>query len=78
MYKDSFLRSALKTLSWRVIATLATGILVWLFTKDLKAALAVGGLEALAKMFLYYAHERAWNGLTWGRQLQQELGHETV
>ncbi|SMF78080.1 DUF2061 domain-containing protein [Pseudobacteriovorax antillogorgiicola] len=67
MSQETLKRSLLKTCSWRIIATLATGLLVYIFTQDLHAALAVGGLEAIAKMVLYYGHERLWNSVHWGR-----------
>ena len=53
-------RSLAKTLSWRVTATTTTFIIAWIVTGDLGAGAAIGGVEAVAKMFLYYGHERAW------------------
>ena len=52
--------SFLKTISWRIIGTLDTMIIAYLFTGELKIAVSIGGLEVITKMFLYYAHERAW------------------
>ncbi len=52
--------SLAKTLSWRVLATFTTFCIAWAVTGDITAGLAVGGIEAVAKMFLYYVHERAW------------------
>ena len=49
-----------KTLSWRVVATTTTFLIAWAVTGDLGAGAAVGGIEAVAKMALYYGHERAW------------------
>ena len=53
-------RHLAKTLTWRVIATGTTFLLAWLFTDDIEVAAAIGGTEAVAKMILYYAHERVW------------------
>ncbi len=52
--------SVAKTLTWRVIATATTFTIAALVTNDLGVGLAIGGTEAVAKMGLYYAHERAW------------------
>lgn len=71
MYRESSVRSVVKTLSWRVLATLTTAVLVYAFTGQLKLAALVGGLEVLAKMVLYFVHERAWDKLTYGRHLIQ-------
>lgn len=56
----SKLTSLFKTISWRVIATLTTIALAWIFTDDISIALKIGGVELFAKMALYYYHERAW------------------
>jgi len=53
-------RHILKTLTWRVIGTLDTMILSWLITGNWKFGVAIGGVELITKMVLYYLHERAW------------------
>ena len=53
--------SLLKALSWRVIATLATTLVVFLLSGQIDLALEVGALEATLKIGLYYFHERTWN-----------------
>ena len=68
MYSESSTRSLAKTISWRVIATLTTTIIVWLVTGKLTLAVAVGGIEAVTKMVLYYGHERLWDRIRIGRK----------
>ncbi len=53
-------KSLMKTISWRIIASLTTAIITWMITGELSVALTVGGAEAIVKMGLYYLHERAW------------------
>lgn len=53
-------RHILKTVSWRIIGTLDTMILSWIITGSLKIGVAIGGVEVITKMILYYFHERAW------------------
>ena len=53
-------RHILKTISWRIIGTLDTMILSWIITGSWKFGVAIGGVELLTKMVLYYLHERAW------------------
>lgn len=67
MYKEKHSRSIVKTISWRITATVTTVLLVWGFTGQLAAAFVVGGIEVFLKMFLYYLHERTWNKITFGR-----------
>ena len=53
-------RHILKTISWRIIGTLDTMILSWIITGNWKFGVAIGGVEVITKMVLYYFHERAW------------------
>lgn len=69
MFEESTARSIVKAVSWRILATLTTAILVFAFTRQLDVAVAVGLLEAVAKMILYIGHERVWNKLGFGRRV---------
>ena len=59
-YRESHLRSFLKALSWRVLATTATAVIAWFITDDISTAIAIGSIEFIAKFFIYYGHERIW------------------
>ena len=67
MFKEGKKRSFIKMISWRVWATITTMILVYIFTRKLTIAVTVGALEVVAKMILYYLHERVWNKIKIGR-----------
>ena len=64
---DSHLRSVVKGLVWRCLATIATIALVYTFTHRLALSFEVGAVEVVLKLTLYYGHERAWNSVSWGR-----------
>lgn len=68
MFRDTHARSVLKALSWRIFGTLVTSALVFLFTRRLVLSLAVGGIEFVSKIALFWAHERLWDRLPWGKQ----------
>ena len=53
-------RHILKTITWRIIGTLDTMILSWVITGNWKCGIAIGGVESVTKMVLYYFHERVW------------------
>ena len=53
-------RHVAKALSWRMVGTVDTFLLAWLFTGSLEIGALVGGTEVITKTFLYYLHERAW------------------
>lgn len=59
-FKESRMRSILKGLTWRILATTTTGIIAYYVTGSIKPALAIGGVEFVTKFFIYYLHERAW------------------
>jgi len=61
-------RTLMKTLSWRIVATSTTVILVFLLTKNLTTSASIGLLEIIVKTAIYFAHERIWNKLNFGRE----------
>jgi adenylylsulfate kinase len=67
MFKETKIRSVIKAFSWRFLATLTTFTLVWVFTGKIDTALAVGGLEVILKMLIYFLHERGWDKIRWGK-----------
>jgi len=60
-------RSLAKAITWRTIATLTTMTLVFMHTKQWSITLAVGGLDVISKLVFYFAHERIWAMIDWGR-----------
>ena len=60
-------RTIAKTLTWRVTASLTTFIIAWALTGDLLIGVSIGSIEAIAKFFLYYFHERIWNNISWAK-----------
>ncbi len=68
MFRETHARSVAKALSWRVMGTIATSAIVFLFTKRLVVSLAVGGIEFLTKVGLFWLHERLWDRLRYGKQ----------
>ncbi len=61
------LRSIAKTVSWRIVGTLDTIGISWLLTGEAETALAIGSVELVTKMILYFGHERLWNKIKFGR-----------
>lgn len=58
--KESHLRSILKGLSWRVVATTTIILIAYYKTGDITFALEIGAIEFVLKFLLYYGHERLW------------------
>lgn len=58
---DPRAKSALKTVTWRVLASTDTLIIAWVLTGSFTLAGSIMSVEIVTKMFLYYAHERVWS-----------------
>ena len=58
--QDSKARSLIKSLSWRLIATLTTMVISYVVTTHVLFAVKIGAAELVFKLLLYYIHERLW------------------
>ena len=61
-------RSILKTISWRIVGTIDTVVISWILTGQIETALAIGSVELVTKMILYFGHERIWNLIPYGKE----------
>jgi uncharacterized membrane protein len=64
---EAHTRTIVKAISWRVIATMTTMTIVFLFTRMIILTLGVGLAEVIAKITFYYLHERIWDRISWGK-----------
>jgi uncharacterized membrane protein len=60
------IRSLMKTLSWRAIATTDTIIIARIITGSWTVGFGIASIEIVTKMVLYYLHERGWSAFDWG------------
>lgn len=58
--RESRLRSVLKAITYRITGTITTAGIVFVVTGDLAVTAAIGLFEPVAKLVIYYVHERAW------------------
>jgi uncharacterized membrane protein len=69
--RDRPVKSVLKAITWRIIASATTFALAMIFFGTdpyaLEKATGVAVAESGIKMFLYFLHERAWTSIRWGR-----------
>lgn len=52
--------SAIKTVTWRLIATATTTILSLVFIGEIDTSIKIGGGDLVVKMLFYFGHERIW------------------
>ena len=68
MFRETQARSVAKSLSWRLLGTVSTAVLVFIFSGRIVLSIAVGTAEFFAKLGLYWVHERFWDRLNYGRR----------
>lgn len=68
MYKETNKRSIVKGITWRVLATTTTMVIVYIFFGRLDLAIATGLIESVFKIGLFWVHEKAWFKVRWGRK----------
>lgn len=68
MSHETHARSIVKSLVWRVIASIITLVVLYILTGKAIQSLEATGAAALVSMVAYYLHERMWNAIQWGRE----------
>ena len=61
-------RSFVKALSYRIWGTLSSVAVAYVITKNASLSVTIAFWETVVKVFIYYAHERGWNKVKWGRK----------
>jgi uncharacterized membrane protein len=61
-------RSFVKALSYRIWGTLSSVAVAYVITKNASLSITIAFWETVVKIFIYYAHERGWNYVQWGRK----------
>jgi uncharacterized membrane protein len=64
--QESNARSLVKGVSWRVVGSVDTFLLSWLFSHSPGVAVKIAGAETITKILIYFFHERAWQRVRWG------------
>ena len=64
---DTHKRTIVKTITWRIVATLTTVLVIYLWTNSWSLALGSGLIANALKTIFYYIHERIWNLVNFGR-----------
>jgi adenylylsulfate kinase len=65
--KDTRIRSFIKGISWRIIATATGAGITYFLTGSHELAASFIMFDVVLKLLFYYGHERAWGRVAWGR-----------
>ena len=72
MQPESHSRSLLKAVTYRVLGSLTTAGIVFLYSGNARVSAGAGALDAVSKIFLYFLHERVWMYIPFGRKTAPE------
>lgn len=61
-------RSAIKTITWRIIGSIDTILVSYFITGSFRMGVTIGGIEVVSKMILYFLHERVWQRIDFGKR----------
>lgn len=61
-------RSLAKTISWRITGSGATFAISYAVLGDVSISGTIAVIQLTFNTLLYFAHERVWNLITWGRR----------
>ena len=75
--QESHYRSLIKGISWRIVATIDTVLVVLLVTCladqcSLTDGLKIGFIEFFFKLGVYYVHERIWQKILFGQRVTKK------
>jgi adenylylsulfate kinase len=68
VFRETHARSVAKAVSWRLMGTVATALIVFVVTRRLALSLAVGVFEFVSKIGFFWLHERMWERIRFGRE----------
>ncbi|MHC4646519.1 MAG: DUF2061 domain-containing protein [Planctomycetota bacterium] len=69
---ETHYRSIAKAITWRIGGTVVTFAVAWTVTRQLPVAFGIGLLDTAVKIGAFYAHERLWNRLSFGKKKPPE------
>jgi uncharacterized membrane protein len=64
---DTNARSFAKAVSYRVLGSTGTALVVYFFSGNMTISLGAGAVDMVLKISLYFVHERIWNHIPYGR-----------
>ena len=69
---ESHVRSIVKAITWRAGGTVVTFVVAWILTQEFKLAAQIGVLDTVIKIGAFYAHERLWIRVKFGKLRKPE------
>ena len=61
-------RSIAKTITWRLTGSGATFLVSYAMTGSFVVAGTIASIQIISNTILYFAHERIWDAIKWGKK----------
>lgn len=71
MHREKRTRSAIKAITYRLISIFIDSVIAYTITKSAKQTLFLVLISNSISILVYFAHERAWNRIHWGKHAIQ-------
>jgi len=71
MFHEHHSRSALKSLTWFILAFIVTFVFLSILNQNWKTGLLESISVQIIKAIVYYIHERLWNKSNYGQKLKK-------
>jgi adenylylsulfate kinase len=69
---DSHARSLAKAVSYRLLGSITTALIFYVLSGKVTLSIGAGALDMVAKIGLYFIHERFWARIEFGRSKPPE------
>jgi uncharacterized membrane protein len=69
-------RSWTKAVSYRVVGSLYSFVVLYLVSGKLLISLSLSAVEVVSKIVIFYYHERIWDKISFGKVKQQQPDYE--
>ena len=66
--RETHARSIAKAISYRIVGSSVTGMIVYVVTGKGSLSVGVGAADIVLKILAYFVHERIWDHISYGRE----------
>lgn len=67
-FTESQVRTIGKMITWRILMICSVYLIAFITTGSWSASLGIMSSMIIVNAFIYWAHERTWNRIMWGKQ----------
>jgi uncharacterized membrane protein len=64
-------RTFAKAITWKILATILAFFTTYYYTGSTEIAGKMAGTTFVLGLIAYYAHERLWNAVHWGKETRE-------